>query len=109
VQSLLIRSLSASGQLGFVGAQGSGPVPATVLLTRIDRFGVDRGADGTFTARATMELTLLRDRDQRVIGTRVFTGTAPVARDDAAQIARAFQRIMDETLPNAVTWITQRA
>ena len=51
IQSVIIQSLSAGRRFGFVGAQGAGPVPDMVLLTRIDRFGVDIGADDTITVR----------------------------------------------------------
>jgi cholesterol transport system auxiliary component len=87
VQSILIQSLAASGGLGFVGLQGAGPVPDTVLLTRIDAFGVA----------------------QRVLGTQRFAGAAPVGNDQADTIACAFQRLLDGLLPDAVAWVLARA
>ncbi len=109
LQSVLIRSLASSGQIGFVGAQGSGPVPDTVLLTRIDAFGVNQLSGGTFEVQVTLELTVLRDRDQRVLGTRRFAGTLGVASDQADTIVRGFQQVLDGLLPDAVAWISVRA
>jgi ABC-type uncharacterized transport system auxiliary subunit len=109
VQSVLIQSLAASGGLAFVGMQGAGPVPDTVLLTRIDAFGVEQQSDGAFQVRVSCELTVLRDRDQRVLGTRRFAGAVPVNNDQADTIARAFQHLLDGLLPEAVAWVLARA
>ena len=108
LQSVLIRSLSSAGRIGFVGAQGDGPVPDTVLLTRIDAFGVDQKADGSFVARVSFELTVIRDRDQRVLGTARFAQDQPLADDQAATIARGFQQALDTVLPPAMNWVLAR-
>ena len=109
LQTILIQSLAGSGRVGFVGAQGAGPVPDTVLLTRIDAFGVDQRPDGSFGARIALELTVLRDQDQRVLGTRRFDQTALVANDRADTVVRAFQALLDALLPQAVDWVLARA
>ncbi len=109
MQSVLIRSLSSAGRIGFIGAQGSGPVPDTVLFTRIDAFEVTVQGDGRFEAQISMELTVLRDRDQRVLGTRRFANTLPLVDDQASTIARGFQQLLDTMLPEAATWVLARS
>jgi ABC-type uncharacterized transport system auxiliary subunit len=109
MQSVLIRTLASAGQIGFVGAQGAGPVPDTVLLTRIDAFEVTAKADGSFEARVSFEVTMLRDRDQRVLGTRRFDGAQIITSDLAEVIARAFQQVLDDTLSDAAVWVLARA
>ncbi len=106
-QSVLIRSLAGTGRLGFVGPQGAGPVPDRVLLIRLDDFEVVRGTEG-FVARLAFEASVLRDRDQRVLGTRGFAQEVVVSDDRAATIARAFQTLLDQLLPEAVTWVLTR-
>lgn len=106
LQSVLIQSLAESGALGFVGAQGAGPVPDTVLLTRIDAFEVNVQADGTYQAEVSLDLTVLRDRDQRVLGTRRATQSLFVSSDRADAISQAFQQLLNDLLPEAVAWIT---
>ncbi len=108
LQSVLIRSLASSGRIGFVGAQGAGPVPDTVLLTRIDAFEVSAQADGRFATRISCELTVLRDRDQRVLGTRRFVQDLTIVDDRARTIAGAFQQLLDNLLPEAMTWVLSR-
>lgn len=109
LQSILVQSLASTGRIGFVGAQGAGPVPDTVLLTRIDAFGVDREADGSFQIRISCELTVLRDRDQRVIGTRRFTRSGSVSDDQPQTIVRGFQFQLDSLLSDAVGWVQSNA
>lgn len=105
LQSVLIRSLAATGKIGFVGAQGSGPVPDVVLLTRIDSFGVDKRASGDFAVSVAIDLTLLRDRDQRVMANTRFASDLAVADDRARTIALGFQQVLDTLLPQAVGWV----
>lgn len=109
LQSVLIRTLASDGRLGFVGAQGSGPIPNTVLLTRIDAFEVTAQADRRFDVRVSFELTVLRDRDQRVLGTRRVAGSLIITNDSASTIARSFQQLLDDLLPDAAAWVLARA
>lgn len=109
LQSIFIQSLASAGRIGFVGAQGAGPVPDTVLLTRIDAFGVDQLDNGGFQTGITYELTVLRDRDQRVLGTRRFAQTGMIANDQATTIVRGFQTLLDGMLPEAMGWVLARA
>ena len=109
VQSVLIQTLAGTGRLGYVGAQGAGPVPDTVLLTRIDAFDVTAQTDGGFQARAFFDLTVLRDRDQRVLGTRQFRQVMPVANDQTDTVVSAFQQLLDAVLADAVPWVLARA
>lgn len=105
MQSVLIRSLADSGGLGFVGVQGAGPVPDTVLLTRIDAFEVNVLANGTYEVSVSLDLTVLRDRDQRVLGTRRVAQSRPIGSDRADIISQGFQHLLDDVLPQTVAWV----
>ena len=109
VQSLLVRSISATGRIGYVGRSDGGPVPDSALLTRIDAFDVTRGADGSFTARVDITLTVLDDRDQRVIGTQAFRQSVQVVDDSPATIVAGFQALVDALLPAMADWALDRA
>ncbi|WP_439154287.1 ABC-type transport auxiliary lipoprotein family protein [Yoonia sp.] len=104
VQLLLVQSLSSSGQIGFVGVPNAGPIPDIVILTRIDRFDVDVLDGAGLRAVLDLTCTLLRDRDQRVITSQQFARTLPVGNDSGAAVASAFQRLMNETLPEITAW-----
>lgn len=103
MQSLLIRSIAGTGRLGFVGPSEGGPVPDLALLTRIDRFQVE--VTGTAVlARVDISLTLLNDRDQRVLRTRQFSSQANAASDAPMAVVAGFQAILDGLLPDMANW-----
>lgn len=104
VQSLLIRSIAATGRMGYVGTSEGGPVPDYALLTRIDSFQVDIASEAVI-AKVDISLTLLRDRDQTVLKTRVFRNQAAAADDGPVAIVAAFQAILDGLLPEMANWV----
>ncbi|HEY9039154.1 MAG TPA: ABC-type transport auxiliary lipoprotein family protein [Roseovarius sp.] len=104
VQSLLIRSIAGTGRMGYVGVSEGGPVPDHALLTRIDSFQVDIAGEAVI-AKVDISLTLLRDRDQTVLKTRVFRDQAAAANDEPVAIVAAFQAILDRLLPEMANWV----
>jgi len=58
--------------------------------------------------RVSIELTMINDRDQRVIGTRSFVQTETLATDDTRAIVAAFQTVMDALLPQMSDWAIGR-
>lgn len=105
VQSLLVRTLSSSGRIGFVGTPNAGPIPDVVLLTRIDRFDIEVATETQFLAVLAFECTLLRDRDQRVIASRRFSLTTVIGSDSAPAVAIAFQNMTNQALPELAQWV----
>jgi len=105
LQSLLIRSISGTGRIGYIGKSEGGPVPDVVVLSRIDGFEVVAKEDGTFESLADLTLTVMTDRTQSVIGTRSFARSAVVADDSAETITTAFQAILDGLLPLMSDWV----
>ncbi len=109
LQSLLIRSISGTGRIGYVGRSEGGPVPDTALLVRMDAFQVNVLPDGALSVEIDIALTLLSDRDQRVIATRSFTRSAAAVDDSAAAVVGAFQNVLDDLLPTMADWAVARA
>ncbi|MEX1663727.1 ABC-type transport auxiliary lipoprotein family protein [Thioclava sp. 15-R06ZXC-3] len=103
VQSLLVRSIAGTGRMGYVGPSKAGPVPELALLTRIDAFNVAIAGD-TLTAKIDMSLTLISDRDQSVIKTKVFRGQIAAANEEPVAVVAAFQAILDALLPEMANW-----
>lgn len=108
-QSLLVRSISGTGRIAYVGRSEGGPIANTALLVRMDAFEVRQSGDTGFQAVVDVALTLLDDRSQRVIGTRSFAQAAPVADDSATAIVAGFQSILDALLPAMADWAVSRA
>jgi cholesterol transport system auxiliary component len=109
VQSLLIRGISGTGRIGYVGRSEGGPVPDSALLTRVDSFDVTVGADGSYTAAVDLTLTVLNDRDQSVLGTRRFSQSVQLADDSPATIVAGFQAVVDSLWPAMADWVLDRA
>ncbi|MEL6913179.1 MAG: ABC-type transport auxiliary lipoprotein family protein [Pseudomonadota bacterium] len=109
LQMIVVQSLASTGAFGFVGPQGAGPVPDAVVLMRLDAFGAERGPDGQFSLRVAYDVTILRDRDQRVLGTRRFQEQEPIADDRTGTIVQGFQSVLETLLPETVDWITRLA
>ncbi|WP_299560691.1 ABC-type transport auxiliary lipoprotein family protein [uncultured Sulfitobacter sp.] len=109
LQSLLIRSIAGTDRIGYVGRSEGGPVPDTALLVRMDEFEVTVMPEGMLNVGIDVALTLLSDRDQRVIANRSFSGTAIAPDDSALSIVRAFQSALDTLLPEMADWAVARA
>ena len=109
VQSLLIRSISGTTRIGYVGQADGGPVPDTALLVRIDAFEARVRPDTSIEITIDIALTLLDDRDQRVVATRSFVRTTRAADDSAAAIVAAFQSVLDVILPVMADWVVAAA
>ena len=107
-QSLLIRSISDTGRIGYVGPAEGGPVPDRVILARIDAFEV-QAAEGALLALVDINLTILNDRDQRVVASRRFDGAQELAGDDPRTIIAGFQTVLNTLLPAMADWAVQRA
>ncbi len=108
VQSLLIRSISQTGRVAYVGAVGAGPVPDKALLVRIDAFEITVSGAGLFTAKLDFDLTVINDRDQRIVASRRFTQSEQIASDEPQAIVGAFQRLLNEMLPAMSDWTIGR-
>ena len=108
VQSLLIRSISETGRVAYVGRSDAGPIPDKALLVRIDAFEVNALADGTFEAELDFDLTIINDKDQRVVASRRFSQSQPVANDSAKAIVAVFQEALNVLLPAISDWAIER-
>jgi cholesterol transport system auxiliary component len=108
VQSLLIRSISQTGRIAYVGRTDAGPIPDKALLVRIDAFDVSVLEDGTFEVQVGLDLTIINDRDQRVVATRLFSQYNEVLSDDPKMIVAAFQAVLNDILPSMSDWAVQK-
>jgi len=105
LQGLLVRSIAASGRIGYVGPSEGGPVPDRALLARMDAFEVTIEPGGGVLVMVDLSLTVLNDRDQQVLGIRNFVQAAVARNDSPSAIAAAFQAALDELLPEAADWV----
>ena len=104
-QTLLIRALANSGAIGYVGGDAAGPVSDFVLLTDIQAFQAEMGPDGApGQVSVRLTLTLVRDLDRSLVGSRILERRAPIAATDPLTIANAFNAAMTSLLGEATQW-----
>jgi cholesterol transport system auxiliary component len=108
VQSLLIRSISETGRVAYVGQSDAGPIPDKALLVRIDGFEVIALADDIFEVQVDFDLTIINDKDQRVVGSRRFSQSQQIASDNPKEIVATFQTVLNELLPEMANWTIGR-
>lgn len=108
VQSLLIRSISETGRIAYVGSSDAGPIPDKALLVRIDEFEVYALASDTYEVQVDLDLTIINDKDQRVVGSRRFSQAEQAADDSPQEIVRVFQAVLNDLLPAMSDWTIQR-
>ncbi|WP_108484334.1 ABC-type transport auxiliary lipoprotein family protein [Oceaniglobus ichthyenteri] len=108
LQSLIVRSIAGTGRVGYVGPNEGGPVPDVALLSRVDAFQVEATNPG-FSVVIDISLTLMRDRDQQVIATRVFRQRATATDDIPSVLIPAFQTVLDGLLPDIANWVVATA
>lgn len=108
LQSLLIRSISETGRIAYVGRSDAGPIPDKALLVRIDAFEVNALGNGTFDVTVDLDLTMINDSTQRVVASRRFSKTAQVGSDQVTEIVGGFQAVLNDLLPAMSDWAIAR-
>jgi cholesterol transport system auxiliary component len=108
LQSLLIRSISETGRIAYVGRSDAGPIPDKALLVRIDAFEVNALDNGAFDVTVDLDLTMINDSTQRVVASRRFSQTAQVGSDQVTEIVGAFQAVLNDLLPAMSDWAIAR-
>lgn len=104
IQALLIRAISETGRVAYVGRSDAGPIPDKALLVRIDAFEVNALQDGAFEVAVDFDLTIINDKDQRVVASRQFRQSGPLSDDSPKVIVGGFQTVLNDLLPTMADW-----
>lgn len=104
LQALLIRSISETGRVAYVGRADAGPVPDKALLVRLDAFEVVVLRGGMLEVHVEIDLTMVNDRDQKVVASQRFAKKEAIVTDQTRDIVTAFQTVMDALLPQMSDW-----
>lgn len=111
LQTLLVASFQNLGGFRLVGRTGSGLMPDYTLMTELLEFQAEpAGAEAApLTIRITANMTLIRESDRSIIGSRRFSATAEVATDETPDLVSGFNRAMQVILRDVVLWTTNFA
>jgi cholesterol transport system auxiliary component len=107
VQTLLVNSLLNQDAFRLVSRVGAGLMPDLTLMTEIQAFQAELTGPNLATAqvRILIQLTVIRESDRAIAGTRRFGSTASVASDSTVALIAALDRAMNSVLTEAVGWV----
>lgn len=108
VQQLLSRSISNTGAVAHVGIDPAGPLPDFVVLTDLQAFQVETTGPGLSPparVRVRLRLTIVRDVDRRMSGSRVFERVVDAPDLGTPTLMRAFDAAMNPLLQDAAVWV----
>lgn len=102
-QAKAIEAFEQSNRARAVGRPGEGLSIDYQLLIDIRSFEyASSGKRGV--ARVEVSAKILNDRNGRVVATRILTGEAPVARDEASDVVAAVDAALNQVLVELVRW-----
>jgi len=106
VQSLLVQSLQNGGGFRLVGRDDDGLLPDYSLLIDLRDFQAEAVTEGgtAWQVRVGMILTLVREEDRRIAGSRRFEAVVAAGSDATPAIVAAFDAALSQTLREAVAW-----
>lgn len=110
LQTLMIRSLTATGAFASVGRSPIGSRADYAVLSELTDFQVETLGEGAgATVRVRIMLRLARERDARVVTRRTIEITEPVPGTEADAIAAAFDRATSRALSEMLPWVLDSA
>jgi cholesterol transport system auxiliary component len=109
LQSRTIEAFERSHKVRAVGRPGEGLSIDYQVVTEIRSFEYRADGDGKGgTAHVEIAAKILDDRNGRVVSNRVFTGEAPVAKDNAASVVDGLNAAISKVLVDIVRWTVTR-
>lgn len=102
LQTSLARAFQNSGRVKAVGKPGQGLAIDDQVLVDIRSFELD--VRGTPTARVVLGVSLLDDRNGKMIASRVFDVSRPASSDRPADGIVALTAAADDALRQVVDW-----
>ncbi len=108
LQSRTIEAFERSHKARAVGRPGQGLSIDYQVVTEIRAFEYRSDGDSGGTAHIEIAAKILDDRNGRVVANRVFTGEAPVTKDNAAAVVKGMDGAMTKVLIDLVRWTITR-
>jgi cholesterol transport system auxiliary component len=105
VQTLLVNSLLNRGGFGLVSRVGAGLVPDYTLMSELQAFQAEVTGEAGTQVRIQIQMTLIRESDRSIAGTRRFGTSAAVASDSTPTLIAALDGAMQSVLGDVVSWL----
>lgn len=109
VQTLLVNSLLDQGGFRLVTRVGAGLMPDFTLMTELLAVQAELpdSEPASAQARLSMQLTLIRESDRAIAGTRRFDTSGAVATDTTVALVAGLDVAMQSLLGDAATWVRE--
>ncbi|NKX45906.1 hypothetical protein HCU73_15025 [Roseibacterium sp. KMU-115] len=106
VQTVLLRTLDATGAFQYVGRRPLGPSGDYAIVTELVEFEAEVLEDGD-SARIDIRLTsrIVREDGVRIVAARTFTSTATAASLDDTALVEAFDAAMGPLARDFAGWV----
>lgn len=107
VQTLVVNSLLNRGGFLLVSRVGAGLMPDHTLMTEIQAFQAELTGPNLASAqiRILIQMTLIRETDRAITGSRRFGSTASVTSDSTVALIAGLDRAMQAVLADATAWV----
>lgn len=105
VQSLLVNSLLNRGGVRLVTRVGAGLKPDHTLMSEIQAFQAELTGPDRAQIRISLLMTLIRESDRSIAGTRRFGATAAAPSDSTAELIAGLDKAMQSVLGDVVGWV----
>lgn len=106
VQTLILRSLEATGAVRFVGRKPLGPSGDYAILTEVIDFQAEVGDDpDTAVVRLNLVSRIVREEDASILSTRSFSSSAQAASLDTLDVVEAFDTASVALFPEHAAWV----
>lgn len=106
VQTLMVRTLSDTGALRYVGRRPLGVGGDFAVLTELTDFQAEAEAAGPGAViNLRMIVRLVRERDATVVSTRTITAEAQAATTKSGDVIAAFDRATGQAMQAFAVWL----
>lgn len=106
VQTLMLRTVEATGRVRYVGRTPLGVSGDFALVTEVIDFQAELNPDGeTATVQIRLLVRMVRERDARIVASRTFTASATSLSTETPAVIDAFSAASDQVFADFAGWI----
>lgn len=106
VQTLMLRSIEATGAVRYVGRTPLGVSGDYAIVTEVIDFQAQVTPDGdSAVANITLLVRMVRERDARIVASRRFTASMPATSTETNAVIDAFSGASDQVFAEFAAWV----
>jgi cholesterol transport system auxiliary component len=108
VQTLMLRSVEATGAVRYVGRKPLGVSGDFALVTEVIDFQADVASDGeTANVQVTLLVRIVRERDASIVASRRLSASVMAASTETLTVIDAFSAASDRIFAEFAQWVRE--